>query len=311
MLVTILAFLFLGETLTEKEIVGLILAGVGVLVVQLRKRLTMPLPTPFTFSQSSLQDYADCPRRFQLRYIEQFQYPAAESEPALENEKHLEEGQIFHRLVQQSLIGISDERLARLAHSPSLTRWWENFRTNRPPLNGYAIYPELALSAPLGTTRLVAKYDLIAVREGKAVIYDWKTYLKRPRNEWLAARWQTRVYRYLLTVAGGSLNGGQAFVPERIEMVYWFADFPTDPAVFRYDIAQFKRDKSVLETILKEIGARQEFELTEDITRCQYCTFRSFCNRGALAGDWKDAEAEAEAYETFDIDFEQIGEIAF
>ena len=36
--IAILAFFFLGETLTVKEIVGLILVGVGVLVVQLRKR---------------------------------------------------------------------------------------------------------------------------------------------------------------------------------------------------------------------------------------------------------------------------------
>ena len=28
------------------------------------------LPVNFTFSQSSLQDYTDCPRRFQLRYID-------------------------------------------------------------------------------------------------------------------------------------------------------------------------------------------------------------------------------------------------
>jgi drug/metabolite transporter (DMT)-like permease len=36
--IAILAYFFLGETLTAKEIVGLILVGVGVLVVQLRKR---------------------------------------------------------------------------------------------------------------------------------------------------------------------------------------------------------------------------------------------------------------------------------
>jgi len=36
--IAILAFIFLGEGLTAKEIIGLILVGVGVLVVQLRKR---------------------------------------------------------------------------------------------------------------------------------------------------------------------------------------------------------------------------------------------------------------------------------
>jgi drug/metabolite transporter (DMT)-like permease len=36
--VAILAFIFLGETLTPKEILGMLLVGVGVIVVQLRKR---------------------------------------------------------------------------------------------------------------------------------------------------------------------------------------------------------------------------------------------------------------------------------
>ena len=36
--IAILAYFLLGETLTAKQIIGLILVGVGVLVVQLRKR---------------------------------------------------------------------------------------------------------------------------------------------------------------------------------------------------------------------------------------------------------------------------------
>jgi drug/metabolite transporter (DMT)-like permease len=36
--IAILAYFFLGETLTARETIGLVLVGVGVLVVQLRKR---------------------------------------------------------------------------------------------------------------------------------------------------------------------------------------------------------------------------------------------------------------------------------
>jgi drug/metabolite transporter (DMT)-like permease len=36
--IAILAFVFLGETLTGKEIIGLLLVSVGVIVVQLQKR---------------------------------------------------------------------------------------------------------------------------------------------------------------------------------------------------------------------------------------------------------------------------------
>ena len=272
----------------------------------------MTLPQFFTFSQSSLQDYFDCPRRFELRYIEKLDWPAEEAEPALENERRQQEGQFFHRLAQQFWLGLPVDRLSRLAASPDLSRWWDNFHTNLGGLQDLpGLHPEAILSAPIRNHRLLAKYDLIAVRDGKATIYDWKTYHKRPKNEWMAIRLQTRVYRYLLSAAGMQLNGGQPIRPERIEMIYWFTDFPSQPAVFHYDESQFKRDASALEKVVSEIEGLEKFELTSDEGKCRFCPYRSYCKRGASAGDWRDAETEAEAHETFDINFEQIGEIAF
>lgn len=267
-----------------------------------------------TLSQSSLQDYVDCARRFQLRYMDRLVYPANESEPALENEKHQHEGEFFHRLVQQYLIGIPAERVGKIANSLNLQRWWENFLSQNDiqSLRGRAdLHTETTLSAPLGGYRLVAKYDLIATVDGKAVIYDWKTYRKRPRDEWLAARMQTRVYRALLVHAGAHLNNGVAFEPEQIEMMYWFADFPNEPARFVYTSAQYKRDWDLLIKLTDEIQAASSFQLTDDRTKCLFCTYRSYCERGIGAGDVDQAEAEMEAEESFDVNFEQIGEIAF
>ena len=92
-----------------------------------------------TLSQSSLQDYHDCPRRFELRYLQRLAYPAIETEPALENEKHQKEGEYFHRLVQQHLIGIPAEQINKLANTENLQRWWGNYliakdlrRSSRP-----------------------------------------------------------------------------------------------------------------------------------------------------------------------------------
>lgn len=272
----------------------------------------MTFPSPFTFSQSSLQDYFDCPRRFELRYVDKLDWPAEEAEPALENERRQQEGQFFHRLAQQFLLGLPADRLARLASSPDLSRWWDNFRRDFRSLGDFgSLSPEVVLAAPIGNHRLLAKYDLIAVRDGRATIYDWKTYHKRPKNEWMAIRLQTRVYRYLLAVAGNSLNGGQPIRPESIEMVYWYAEFPSEPAVFHYDEAAFQRDQSALEKVVSEIERLEKFELTNDEGKCRFCPYRSFCKRGAVAGDWRDAEEESEAYEAFDINFEQITEIAF
>lgn len=273
----------------------------------------MSIP-PTTLSQSSLQDYNDCPRRFQLRWLEQLAYPAIETEPALENEKHLKEGEYFHRLAQQYFLGVPAERTGKLAHTANLERWWENF-INAKDLSGLqnqaGLKTEAALSAPLGNYRLVAKYDLIARGAETFIIYDWKTYRKRPKNEWLAIRWQTRVYRALLVRAGSHLNNGTPIQPEQVEMRYWFADFPNDPATFHYHSDQFKRDWDALTRLAEEISRASDYPKTDDTARCGYCPYRSYCNRGIRAGDALDAELETEAEELFDINFEQIGEIEF
>ncbi len=274
-----------------------------------------------TLSQSSLQDYQDCPRRFELRYLQRLAYPAIETEPALENEKHQQEGEYFHRLAQQHLIGIPAEQVGRLANTENLQRWWGNFQDFRSLGDFGSLYPEITLSAPLGKFRLVAKYDLIAIEKDRAVIFDWKTYRKRPKNEWIHVRWQTRVYRALLAKAGAHLNSGSPFTPEQIEMVYWFAEFPAEPAKFPYKADQFKRDWDALTKIAEEIShaatsagstsLTMNFPKTDEVSKCSYCPYRSYCNRGVRAGDAADAELETEAEELFDVNFEQIGEIGF
>lgn len=273
-----------------------------------------------TLSQSSLQDYNDCPRRFELRYLQRMTYPAIETEPALENEEHQREGEYFHRLVQQYFIGIPSEQVAKTANTDNLQRWWESFVGNQD-LRGLKDLgdprTEVTLSAPLGSFRLIAKYDLIATDGIKFYIYDWKTYRKRPKNEFLAIRLQTRVYRALLVQAGTFLNNGKPISPEQIEMVYWFSNFPNDPTRFSYSTDQFKRDWDAITRFSEEItlrraqGAASSFPKTEDSNRCLYCPYRSYCNRGVRAGDALDAELETEAEELFDINFEQIGEIEF
>jgi hypothetical protein len=268
------------------------------------------LPSGFAFSQSSLQDYSDCPRRFQLRYIEQLQWPAVETEPVLENEHRQQEGQLFHRMVQQHLIGLPAEKLTRLANSPDLARWWDNYLGSKFDFTGYAQHAEITLAAPVGTYRLLAKYDLIAVIPGEcAVIYDWKTTHKRPRDEWMAARLQTRVYRAMLVQAGTYLNNGTPLLPEQIEMIYWYAETPSEPAHFPYNATQHKRDWETLTGLISEIGNHRHFPMTEDEKKCSYCPYRSYCSRGEKAGTMDElAETELTATE---INYEQIAEIEF
>lgn len=271
----------------------------------------MKIPTPFTFSQSSLQDYFECRRRFYLRYLEQMVWPAVESEPVAEYERRQQEGLLFHRLVQQHLLGLRPEKLSGFASEPDLQRWWRNYLTSDLGLDGYTLHTELTLSGPIGKHRVLAKYDLVAVKGDQARIFDWKTYARRPREEHLAARWQTRIYRLLLAEAGAQLNFGRPFPPGHIEMIYWFADFPAEPIRFRYDEGQLVRDRSALQAIVDEISVAENFPLTDDHKMCRFCVYRSYCDRGREAADWMEAETEGESESGFDLNFDQISEIEF
>ena len=269
------------------------------------------IPVPFGFSQSSLQDYFDCPRRFYLRYVDEMVWPGVESEPIDQYERRQQEGLLFHRLVQQHLLGMPAERLAELANGPDLQRWWQNYIASDLGLDGASLHTELTLSSPIGQHRILAKYDLVAVRDRQATIIDWKTYARRPSEEQLAARWQTRVYRLLLAKAGAYLNGGTPFDPTQIQMLYWFAEFPSEPASFRFDAVQFARDWSALETTINEIASAQAFPLTDDQSMCRFCVYRSYCDRGNQAARWDETDAEAEDQPGFDVNFDQIAEIEF
>jgi hypothetical protein len=281
--------------------------------VSMPDKIESEFPSLFNFSQSSMQDYYDCPRRFQLRYLEQLAWPAMESEPLLENEQRQQDGRTFHRMVQQHVIGLPVQKISRQANRPELNRWWENYLGHDFNIPGYGKYPEIALSAPVGPHRLLAQMDLVAISPArKAIIFDWKTYHKRPMDEWMAVRMQTRVYRALLVRSGGFLNGGVPFLPEQIEIVYWYASFPLEPARFSYDPGQYHRDWVILTGMIDEIDHMHEFPMTMDEKKCVYCPYRSYCERGSKAGMDIDAADEREsASGDKALNYEQIAEIEF
>ncbi|NSW52582.1 MAG: PD-(D/E)XK nuclease family protein [Anaerolineae bacterium] len=270
------------------------------------------------FSQYSLQDFVDCPRRYDLRHRRKLQWPAVQSLPVLEQEERMARGEQFHRLVQQHLSGIPVEKIEARIHDPILLAWWGNF-TEYDPL---ALLPprrlaEYALSAPFLGYRLLAKYDLLAIAPGEtAHIMDWKTAELRPRGEILRAKVQSRLYPFLLALGGERLFGGTAPKPEQIRMTYWFAAFPEAPEEIGYSKTQFNRDRDYLAALIEDIFARSaadDFPPTDNLKRCDYCQYRSYCERGVEAGAIEEVDDESllEQDPGFTIDFEQIGEIAF
>jgi hypothetical protein len=103
--------------------------------------------------------------------------------------------------------------------------------------------------------------------------------------------------------------------PEQVSMVYWFANFPSDPERFAYDTAQYEADGVYLTSLIEEIKHLEEgdFPLTSQRRRCRHCPYRSLCQRGVKAGPFDEAEDEPELREDldFELDFEQIPEIEY
>ena len=240
----------------------------------------MSLPTAFQFSATSLQDYVDCPRRFQLRYLLQVSWPAPEVEPIDERERRGQLARDFHQLVHQHLLGLPAELLSASVHDPNLERWWQAYLADAPKFSTGSAMAEVGLSTVLGGRRLVAQYDAIFVRAGisphdagargvelksqpSLLIVDWKTYRRRPSRNWLEKRLQTRVYPLVLVQAGlslihefSSVSETRIVAPENIEMWYWLAEYPGDPESFMYNADNYQGDFDYLTALITEITER-------------------------------------------------------
>ncbi len=276
----------------------------------------MSLSADFAFTQGSLQDYADCARRFELRFIKRLRYPALEVEEPLQFEARVRQGARFHKLVQQHLLGVPSALLsASLADDEDLARWWANFLASGLDELPAARYPEITLQAPLAGRRLIATYDLLALKPGgRAVIVDWKTGARLPAQATLRGRLQTIVYRYVLAQAGAHLYAGEAIPPERIRMEYVYVALGGERVRLEYSAAQMRDDEARLSAMIAAIERAEAFPLTDDERRCRFCSYRSLCDRGG-AGRLEDFDFDENEDEDDEaaliLDFDQIAEVEF
>jgi len=303
----------------------------------------MSLSKTFQFSATSLQDYVDCARRFQLRYLLQIAWPAPEAEPIAEREQRDRLGRDFHQLVHRHLLGLPTETLSASVHDPDLARWWQAYLAYVPTLLPARVIPEVGLSTPLGGYRVIAQYDALVLRgerrgaqgetswvppeDGRAfLIVDWKTFRQRPARAWLAGRLQTRVYPLVWMQAGAALvrsvraeDDDHPILPDQVEMRYWLAEHPHSPEAFGYDEATYQADLDYLAALIAEIAERAEagpavasafdniWPLTADWGQCRFCSYRSLCERGDAAGpvaEYLESEPGGLSSEVGDLSFD-------
>ena len=275
----------------------------------------MAISNDFQFSQASLQDFQDCKRRFFYRYVERLSWPALETEPALANEEWMRQGARFHQLVHQYFLGLPIKRLSELSLEENLETWWQGFLDHNPVEPGDQFFPEKLLVTKHSGFTLVAKFDLVVLgKDSSLSIYDWKTSRKPGSRNQLSNRLQTKVYSYVLARAGHAFTNQVLVDPEKIRMIYWYANRPSGPEEFLYSSAQLLEDEQSLLGLMEEcvsLDKISDHPKTENINHCRYCVYRSLCDRGEQAGPFDEYGDEIDSMFEDNFDLDQIPEIEF
>lgn len=238
-----------------------------------------------TLSQQQIQDFLDCPRRFQLRHLDRLSWPDLPYPPDVE--AAFSRGRLLHRLIERHYLGLNVDR-AEIA-DPVVASWWDTFRAHAPvPVSG-TIMTEASLTVPLENHQLRGRFDLVVLDASDgpltATIYDWKTSKPRDAN-WLRRAWQTRLYLALLAEGGQALPGtdGRRLDSDQISMVYWYLDDPEKPVTVQYSRAWHDENWATIGTTLAALDdslRTDQWPLTEDWSHCRYCAFQAYCGRQA------------------------------
>jgi|GEM_PF-299605 CRISPR/Cas system-associated exonuclease Cas4 (RecB family) len=273
--------------------------------------------SPIQLNQSNLQDFLECPRRFELRNIHEASWPAVLSEPPTRFEELTELGDRFHKLSNQFFIGIDPTAIESSIHQPELKEMWGRFIPYAESLADHKPFTEQILRTTLNGYILIAKYDYVACLPDRSfLIVDWKTSTKKPDRSTLAARVQTYLYPYIFYESYRDLFDMHQLLPKQISLQYWYPNSPEPEEIFPYSEERHQRIKEQLSSIISRIDSLQNsemsFPLTEDLKLCQFCNFRSLCERAASAGSLAlDADYENEDLSNTHFDLDLINEMEF
>jgi hypothetical protein len=278
----------------------------------------MHLPIPsLQLNQSNLQDYLDCPRRFQLSVLKDTSWPAAYSEPIGNFELSTQRGNRFHLLCHQFFSGVDHKLLDNSITDPELKSMWDSFFPFAQTLESYRLFSESLLSIPFFGHRLIAKFDLIVeISSEQYIIFDWKTASKKPARSLLNNRLQTHLYPYIFSQAGHDLFPNIQIQPPLINMNYWYPLASDHEEVFNYSDKKHQKIEKELQDIINAIKILiqndTDFQLTDHLPHCQYCIFRSLCDRGLSAGTYENSPyLNQEDLTNARFDFDQVSEIEF
>lgn len=244
----------------------------------------------FTFTQSNLQTFTYCRRRFYLRYLKKLIWPAqlvGDQQYAQDRDA----GVRFHRLVHQHFLGFEPALLRKVSEAdpdPRVATWLVTFLSSQMSTLEGELAPEALYTTTLAGHPLSAKVDLLQMNSGKIKIYDWKTSRQLPKATSLKKQAQSRVYPLVISRVLG--KDAAVFKLENLSMVYWEANFPDQVIEINSSQDDWQKYETEITTSIELILSLQveEFVKTPDIRKCAWCEYRSYCLRGKAAQSPED-----------------------
>ena len=227
-------------------------------------------------TQTQINAFERCRRMYYLKYIRKLVWPVETADRG-----HIREGDDFHLLLRQLILGFPKESLIIPADEPDLENWLAVYCREQPLGNPEQVYAEKEVTLSYANVLWLGKFDALAVTEDRLTIFDWKTGAVQPDRTRYARSPQTRLYRFLArSCASRLLGAGLHAVPaENIEMVYWFPQYPEQTIRLPYSEEEYEEDMTWLGMLAREMQKTEErdYPLTEKTRRCERCEYRSYC----------------------------------
>lgn len=235
-------------------------------------------------TQTQISAYERCKRFYYLKYVSRLVWPVE-----VTDRRQIRQGEDFHLLIRQLLMGFPRSSLLVPADSENLSGWLDVFQREDPIGKPDMIFPEREVTVNYADVLWLGKFDALAVYDGEIRIFDWKTSGRKPDAAHYLSSPQTRLYRFLAkTCAARLLGASQHGIPaENIEMVYWFPEYPEETIRLPYSEEAYARDVTWLRTLSRTMTSlnEEDYPLTENLRRCNHCDYRTHCFPGTAIQD--------------------------
>ena len=220
-----------------------------------------------TITQTQISAYERCKRCYFLKYVRKLAWPVE-----VNSRQEIQRGADFHLLVRQMIMGFHPESLLLPAGDEKIAKWVENFGKSMPLKGSGQVFAEKEVSVLYSDVLWLGKFDALALRDDRIVIFDWKTTDHRADAAVYRESPQTRLYRFLAKSGAPRLLGaGLHGIPaENIEDMTW------------------------LRLKAREMSSEEEsdYPCRENLRACRFCGYETYCFPKQTVFPAKDGSAE-------------------